>query len=118
MPSTRRPSDAFSFPPELGKRLRDLRLQAGLTQSELAQAMGRTGKGRACIVSRMEKGKVRYPSLGLIADFLRACRAGFSDIADVLDLYTDLPTTQQQVYGRALVKVAESVPEKWQSQVT
>jgi hypothetical protein len=80
--------------------------------------MGRTGKGRACIVSRMEKGRVRYPSLGLIADLLRGCRAGFSDIADVLDLYTDLPTTQQQVFGRALARVAESVPAKWQSQVT
>ena len=118
MPRTRRPSDTFSFPPELGKRLRDLRFQAGLTQSELAQAMGRAGKGRACIVSRMEKGRVRYPSLGLIADFLRGCRAGFSDIADVLDLYTDLPTTQQQVYGKALARVAASVPAKWQPQVT
>jgi transcriptional regulator with XRE-family HTH domain len=118
MPSTRRPSDTFSFPPELGKRLKDLRLRAGLTQSELAQAMGRVGKGRACIVSRMEKGRVRYPSLGLVADFLRGCRAGFSDIADVLDLYTDLPTTQQQVFGKALAKVAESVPEKWQPQIT
>jgi transcriptional regulator with XRE-family HTH domain len=118
MPSTRRPPDTFYFPPELGRRLRDLRLRAGLTQPELAQAMGRTGKGRACIVSRMEKGKVRYPSLGLVADFLRGCRAGFSDIADVLDLYTDLPTTQQQVYGKALAKVAVSIPAKWQAQVT
>jgi transcriptional regulator with XRE-family HTH domain len=114
----KRPDDTFSFPPELGKRLRDLRLRAGLTQPELAQAMGRTGKGRACIVSRMEKGKVRYPSLGLIADFLRGCRARFRDISDILDLYTDLPTMQQQVYGKALARVAESVPEKWQAQVT
>jgi hypothetical protein len=80
--------------------------------------MGRTGKGRACIVSRMEKGKVRYPSLGLVADFLRGCRAGFADILDILNLYTELPTTQQQVFGRALARVAASVPAKWQSQVT
>jgi transcriptional regulator with XRE-family HTH domain len=118
MPCTRRPTDTFSFPPELGKRLRDLRLRAGLTQAELAQAMGRAGKGRACIVSRMEKGKVRYPSLGLVADFLRGCRAGFADILDILDLYTDLPTTQQQVFSKALARVAASVPAKWQSQVT
>ena len=38
----KRPNDTFAFPPELGKRLRDLRLQAGLTQSELAQAIVRT----------------------------------------------------------------------------
>jgi len=114
----RRPNDTFFFPPELGRRLRDLRLRAGLTQSELAQAMGRAGKGRACLVSRMEKGKVRYPSLGLVADFLRGCRAGFRDISDILDLYTDLPTTQQQVFGKALARVAASVPAKWRSQVT
>jgi hypothetical protein len=69
-----------------------LRLRAGLTQSGLAQAMGRTGKGGASIVSRMEKGTVPYPSFGLVADFLRGCRAGFKDLLDVLDLYTNLPT--------------------------
>ncbi len=114
----RRPRDTFLFPPELGRRLRDLRLRAGLTQPELAQAMGRTGKGRASIVSRMEKGTVRFPSLGLVADFLRGCRAGFADILDILDLYTSLPTTQVGVFGRALARIAASVPQKWQDQVT
>jgi len=114
----RRPIDTFRVPPELGHRLRDLRLRAGLTQPELAQVMGRTGKGKACIVSRMEKGRVQFPSLGLVADFLRGCRAGFKEILDILDLYTELPTTQQQVFGKALAKVAASVPEKWQAQVT
>jgi transcriptional regulator with XRE-family HTH domain len=114
----KRPTDTFSFPPELGQRLRDLRLKAGLNQPELAQAMGRTGKGRACIVSRMEKGKVRFPSLGLVADFLRGCRVSFRDVADILDLYTNLPTTQQRVFGKALAKVAEGVPDKWRQQVT
>ena len=76
----KRPTDTFVFPPELGQRLRDLRLKAGLTQPGLAQAMGRTGKGRACIVSRIEKGSVRFPSLGLVADFLRGCHAGFADV--------------------------------------
>ena len=114
----RRPTDTFLFPPELGRRLRDLRLKAGLTQPELAQVMGRTGKGRASIVSRMEKGAVRFPSLGLVADFLRGCRAGFKDITDILDLYTNLPTLPAKVFGRALVKIAASVPAKWQDQVT
>jgi transcriptional regulator with XRE-family HTH domain len=114
----RRPIDTFLFPPELGRRLRDLRLKAGLTQPGLAQAMGRTGKGRACIVSRMERGSVRFPSLGLVADFLRGCRAGFKDIADILDLYTNLPTLQAKVFDRALARVAANLPQKWQDQVT
>jgi hypothetical protein len=80
--------------------------------------MGRTGKGRASIVSRMEKGTVRFPSLGLVADFLRGCRAGFKDITDILDLYTSLPTLPARVFGRALARIAVSVPQKWQAQVT
>jgi hypothetical protein len=66
----------------------------------------------------MERGAVRFPSLGLVADFLRGCRAGFKDITDILDLYTSLPTLPQKVFGRALAKVAASVPAKWQDQVT
>jgi len=110
--------ETFVFTSDLGARLRDLRLKAGLTQLELARAMGRAGKNAGNLVSRLERGDERYPSLGLVADFLRACRAGFKEILDILDLYTELPTTQQQVFGKALAKVAASVPEKWQSQVT
>jgi hypothetical protein len=76
--------------------------------------MGRIGKGRASIVSRMEKGTVRFPSLGLVADFLRGCCALFRDVADILDLYTNLPTLPQKVFGRALVGIAATLPAKWQ----
>ncbi len=113
----RRPADTFEFPTELGQRLRDLRLKAGLTQPELAQTMGRTGKGKACIVSRMERGSVRFPSLGLVADFLRGCRAGFREITDILDLYTALPTTQQKVYHVALGKVVSGLEPRVRKQV-
>jgi len=114
----KRPADTFVLTPELGERLRVLRLKAGLTQMELARAMGRVGKKAGNRVGRIERGDERYPSLGLVADFLRGCRAGFKDILDILDLYTELPTTQQQVFGKALEKVAASVPAKWQAQVT
>jgi transcriptional regulator with XRE-family HTH domain len=113
----KRPADTFEFPAELGQRLRDLRLKAGLTQPELAQAMGRTGKGKACIVSRMEKGSVRFPSLGLVADFLRGCRAGFREITDILDLYTALPTTQQKVYHVALGRAVSGLEPRVRKQV-
>jgi transcriptional regulator with XRE-family HTH domain len=113
----KRSQDTFIFTPEFGVRLRDLRLKAGLTQLELARAMGRAGKSAGNLVSRLERGDERYPSFGLVADFLRGCRAGFRDVLDVLDPYTELPTTQQKVFSRALAKVAASVPQKWQSQV-
>jgi transcriptional regulator with XRE-family HTH domain len=114
----KRSSDTFIFTAELGQRLRDLRLRAGLTQLELARAMGRAGKKAGNLVSRLERGDERYPSFGLIVDFLRGCRARFRDIADILDTYTDLPTVQQKVFGTALAKVVASVPPKWQDQVT
>lgn len=113
----KRSADTFVFTREFGLRLRDLRLKAGLTQLELARAMGRAGKSAGNLVSRLERGDERYPSFGLVADFLRGCRAGFKDILDVLDAYTDLPTTQHKVFARALAKVAASVPQKWQTQV-
>ena len=113
----KRPTDTFSFPPELGQRLRDLRLKAGLNQLELAQAMGRTGKGKANIVSRMEKGNVQFPSLSLVADLLRGCRASFRDVTDILDLYTNLPTTQQQVYQVALGRVVSGFSPQMRKQV-
>jgi transcriptional regulator with XRE-family HTH domain len=114
----KRSSDTFILTAELGQRLRDLRLRAGLTQLELARAMGRAGKKAGNFVSRLERGDERYPSFGLIADFLRGCRARFRDIADVLDTYTDLPTVQQKVFDTALAKVVANVPPKWQEQVT
>jgi hypothetical protein len=39
-------------------------------------------------------------------------------LLDVLDLYTNLPTPAEKTFDRALAKVAASVPQKWQGQVT
>jgi transcriptional regulator with XRE-family HTH domain len=114
----KRSQDTFTFTREFGLRLRDLRLKAGLTQLELARAMGRAGKKAGNFVGRLERGDERYPSFGLVADFLRGCRAGFRDIADILDTYTNLPTPQEKVFEEALTEVAKSVPPKWQAQVT
>jgi transcriptional regulator with XRE-family HTH domain len=75
----KRPADTFVLTPELGERLRGLRLKAGLTQMELTRAMGRVGKKAGNLVGRIERGDGRYPSLGLVADSLRGCRAGFRD---------------------------------------
>ncbi len=76
------PAQAFRFTPDLGKRLRDLRERAGLKQAEVAFRMGRRSSN---IVSRLELGKPKFPTLGLIADYLAACDASFKDVADLLD---------------------------------
>jgi len=92
----RRSKETFKFTGEMGARLRDLRLRAGVTQQELAVLIGRQGKGCAYLVSRFECGHVPYPSFGFVADYLRACKASFSDIADLLSGYTSQPTVIEQ----------------------
>ena len=92
----KRSKETFKFTREMGTRLRELRLKAGVTQQELAVLMGRQGKGSAYLVSRFESGHVPYPSFGFVADYLRACRASFADIADLLEAYTSKPTVLEQ----------------------
>ena len=86
----------FKFTPEMGLRLRELRLREGMTQQELAVLMGRQGKGNHQLIGKVELGKAHYPSLGFVADYLRACRASFNDIADLLNAYTSQPTVIEQ----------------------
>jgi transcriptional regulator with XRE-family HTH domain len=110
----KRSKETFRFTPELGARLRGLRLAAGVTQQELAVLMGRQGKGCPFLVSRLETGRVRYPSLGFVADYLRACRASFADLADLLEAYTSLPTTLEQRGYRRVRSLADKLPpEVW-----
>jgi transcriptional regulator with XRE-family HTH domain len=87
----KRCADTGRFTPELGARLRSLRERAGLTQAQLMARAGRTGKGAAALASRLECGRVPYPSFGFVADYLRGCGAGFSDLLDLLEPLTALP---------------------------
>jgi transcriptional regulator with XRE-family HTH domain len=121
----KRSKETFKFTSEMGARLRELRLREGMTQQELAVLMGRQGKGNAFLISRFENGHLDYPSFGFVADYLRACRASFTDIADLLNAYTSQPTViEQRGYKRVRslarklsAKVAKAV-EKYDHGVT
>jgi len=108
----KRPKDRFDCDEELGRRLRECRLKAGLTQQKLATAMGRQGKGSHHVAGRLERGEVPNPGIGLLADYLRACRASFVDIQDVLDRYTSRQTVIEVETRKALAKVREYLPAK------
>jgi transcriptional regulator with XRE-family HTH domain len=108
----KRPKDRYECDEELGKRLRECRLKAGLTQQKLATAMGRQGKGSHHVAGRLERGEVPNPGVGLLADYLRACRASFADIQDVLNRYTAKQTVIEVETHKALVKVREFLPAK------
>jgi len=102
--------DVFRVTKELGLRLRDLRKRARLTQDGLARLAGR-GWDHA-LVSRLETGRLENPGLGIVADFLRACRARFSEIADLLDTYTARPLPVEQEGREAVARVTEALPEQ------
>ncbi len=95
--------DRFRFSVEFGRRLRELRQEAGLSQQELAERMGRKGEGGHAFVGRLERASVSHPTLGLVADYLRACRAKFADIAGILDRYTSQPAVTE-LQGREAVR--------------
>jgi transcriptional regulator with XRE-family HTH domain len=104
--------DRFDGEKDLGRRLRECRVEAGFTQQKLATAMGRQGKGSHHVAGSLERGEVPNPGVGLLADYLRACRASFADILDVLDRYTAKQSVIEVETQKALAKVREFLPAK------
>jgi len=101
----------------LTARLKVLRRQAGLSQRELARRMGRQGSNCHNLVSRLERGKVRYPSLALVADYLRGCRARFDDILDLLNEYAAQPPVPEVEAKKAIGVAIQRLPEPAKVQV-
>jgi transcriptional regulator with XRE-family HTH domain len=87
----------------LSSRFVELRKRVGLTQQGVADAMGKSRAGNMP-AGRLERGAVENASLLTVAEYLRAVRAGFGDLKDVLDRYTSLP-----IPGPAR-KLAEAAP--------
>jgi hypothetical protein len=73
---------------------------------------GRACRGAATLVSRLEQGKIRYPSFGLVVDYLRACRADFSVLADLLSDYTAQPVALEAKSLAEVRCVVESLPAR------
>jgi len=84
----------------LGELLRRLRLHAGLTQTQLAVALGFGARHGHTIVSQLERGKRTNPSLRLVLDFMRICRAVPADLTELLEQYLSKPVTVPQKPGR------------------
>jgi hypothetical protein len=61
-----------------------------MTQQGVADTMGKSRAGKMP-AGRLERGGVRSASLLAVGEYLRAVRAGFGDLKDVLDRYTSLP---------------------------
>jgi transcriptional regulator with XRE-family HTH domain len=60
---------------ELGRKLKEVRVQAGLRQEAVSVAIGFKPKSGQSYVSRLEKGSIRCVKLDTIVGYLRACKA-------------------------------------------
>jgi len=109
--------DSFWFPKRLGQRLAELRKQQGLTQQQVAVLMGRQGQGNWTLVSAVELGRMKTPSLRLVADYLRACRSSFDDLRDILDAYTGQRTVADEAGATAVGAVTSGLPVRAATEV-
>jgi len=100
MKSRLRGGSGSVLPPGFGERLRALRGRSGLRQSDVALLMG-NGRTQA-LVSQLEAGWLVNPTLGLVVEYLRAVRARFSEIADVLDKTTAAPPAGERAAREAV----------------
>ncbi|MBM3322705.1 helix-turn-helix transcriptional regulator [candidate division WOR-3 bacterium] len=85
----------------LGQRLRELRQQAGVSQTELARRLGFDPTHGYKYVLRLERGLVPNPTLRTLTGYIEACGAAWDRISDVL------PTTT-----RAAPAGADTQPQK------
>jgi transcriptional regulator with XRE-family HTH domain len=91
---------------ELFPILRQIRIRAGLTQKQVAQATGAGGRHGHKLIARLEAGHAPNPSARLVLDYLRACGATSTDIREFLDGYLSVrlsaPERPQRGPARAL----------------
>jgi len=108
--------DSLSSYVELGAKLRQLRLDAGLSITEMVRRMNHN-RGFVSRIGRLEQGRLKQPSLALVADYLRVLGKSISELAPVLDQYTSKPVPLE-VAGRERVKAfLRSQPPKVAAQL-
>ena len=107
---TRHSKTAFTFGPELRARLRQLREKKGLTLRAMALLMDRHSPGAHAQLSRLERGKMPYPTFNFVIDYLRTCGARVADIADLLDPYLSKPPVLKQKGDAAVAELLKALP--------
>jgi transcriptional regulator with XRE-family HTH domain len=107
----------FAFGPELGARLKALRKRRSLSLRDVAVLMDRHGTGSHNQLSKLERGAVTHPSVNLLLDYLRACRAGPQDVAALFGPYLSLPPVPRTKSDAVVKKLLEVLPEREQRAV-
>jgi len=110
-------SDASLLPKEVGARLGQLRRKAGLTQAEVASAMGRPGPSGKSYVCQIERGYMPGLTFNAVMDFLSACGANVGAIADIIDAHIKRPTIPEERTRKQVAEAAVGLPLQKQSRV-
>jgi transcriptional regulator with XRE-family HTH domain len=111
-------SEAALLPKEVGARLRQLRLKAGLTQAEVASAMCRPGPSGKSYVCQIERGYMPGLTFGAVMDFLKACGAEVTAIKDIVDAYTSRPPALEERTRQQVAEAAAGLPLMKRARVT
>ena len=98
------------LPKEVGARLRQLRLEAGLTQSDVALRMCRPGPSGKSYVCQIERGYMPGLTFNAVMDFLNACGADVSAIKDIFDAYTKRPPIPEERVRKQVAEAAAGLP--------
>jgi transcriptional regulator with XRE-family HTH domain len=110
-------SDATLLPKEVGARLRQLRLKAGLTQTDVALRMRRPGPSGKSYVCQIERGYMPGLTFNAVMDFLAACGADASGIKDIIDAYTKRPPIPEERTRKQVAEAASGLPLLKQARV-
>jgi len=109
---------------ELGSLLASARIKARLTQKEVGERLGFSGRSGRVYVSRLEKGGINNPSLWLILKFLTICEKPWSSFFEKLDgiyfnkqherIIAQVPTTRyHRKIDRDVAKYTHSIKTKF-----
>jgi len=75
----------FIFTKEMAKILKEIRIKANLSQTEVGKRIGLKPKNAPKYISNLEVGKITNPTLRTILNYLRACGASWVEFFKVLD---------------------------------
>jgi transcriptional regulator with XRE-family HTH domain len=96
----------FNFTKEMAKTLRRFRVNANLSQKEVANRMGGKTKYGQSLIAQIEMGKVSNPSLRTILDYLRACGASWVEFFKELDRI-DFKLRHEKMISQVLLPPSE-----------
>jgi hypothetical protein len=88
-----------------------------LTQAEVALRMGRPGQSGKSCVCQIERGYMPGLTLNAVMDFLAACGASVTAIADIIDAYTRRPSIPEERTRKQVAEAAAGLPLLKQSRV-